>query len=149
MPDAVESPDGFVDRRAEERDEDSPFGGRRDPVYATAAGILAFLAGCFGFMALYHDYPSDPWTHYVELAGLHGVLATFVGGLARGTWKVSIIVAWGAIVMGLPWHLVFGVPVGVANHQPWSYAVFAYGVVVPVTIAGGWVGNWVVGRLVR
>jgi hypothetical protein len=137
-----------IDRRAGPRD-DSPFGGRRDPAYAAAAAVLAFLAGSFGFMALIYDYPSDPWRHYIELAGLHGVLALFVGALARGRWQVSMIVAWGAMVMGLPWYRLFGTPAAATGWEPWSYAVFGYGVVVPVTIAGGWFGNWLVARMTR
>lgn len=129
--------------------EESPFGGRRDPAYATAAAVLAVLAGSFGFMALIHDYPSDPWRHYIELAGLHAVLAMFVGALARGRWQLSLITAWGAMVMGLPWYRVLGTAPPDPGFHPWSYAIFGYGLVVPVTIAGGWIGNWVVARMTR
>lgn len=124
-------------------------GSRRDSAYTVAAAVLGFLAGAFGFLALMSDLSDDPWQHYVELAALHGVLAIFVGGLARGRWYVSIIVAWGAMLWGLPLKAILGGADWLGGWDMWSYAAFGYGVVVPVTIAGGFFGNWLAGKIAR
>jgi len=124
-----------------------PILSRRDPAYTAAAAMLAFLAGSFGLMALY-GMRGDPWAHYGELAVLHAILALFIGALARGRWYVSIIVAWGAMVWGLPVGAAFGDGDWRGLDQ-WRYALFGYGVIVPVTIAAGYLGSWLVGKLIR
>jgi fucose permease len=124
-------------------------GSRRDSAYTSAAAVLGFLAGAFGFLALMSDLSDDPLQHYVELAALHAVLAIFVGGLARGRWYVSIIVAWGAMVWGLPLKAILGGADWLGGWDTWSYAAYGYGVVVPVTIAGGFFGNWLAGKIAR
>ncbi len=135
--------------RGEESAETAILGSRRDSAYTGAAAVLGFLAGAFGFLALMSDLSDDPVHHYLELAALHGVLAIFVGGLARGRWYVSIIVAWGAMVWGLPLKAILGGADWLGGWDTWSYTAFGYGVVVPVTIAGGIFGNWLAGKIAR
>jgi hypothetical protein len=142
-PGAPRTPGGAVPSA----DHDPAILSRRDPAYTVAAAVLAFLAGAFGLMALY-GLRGDPWQHHGELAVLHAILAMFIGALARGRWYVSIIVAWGAMVWGLPLAAIFG-EADWRSTDTWTYAVYGYAIVVPVTIAGGYLGSWLVGKIVR
>lgn len=78
--------------------------GRSDAALRIAlASLIAIIAGFWGLVSLFSDYPPDwPFARYaLFVLGAHALAGVFIGMLLPLRWQFSLAASWGAILLGM------------------------------------------------